>query len=155
VDLYAIVKTVHIVSAAILFGTGLGIAFFFWSAQRRGDLAARYFTARITVLADFVFTLPAVMIQPISGAWLIAETGFDWRAPWLVASYAFYLLAGACWLPVLWIQRDLRSMLQDAAERNIPLPPRFQRRFRLWFILGWPAFLGLVAVFFLMVAKPS
>jgi uncharacterized membrane protein len=154
-DLYGIVKTLHIVSAAILFGTGIGIAFFFFSAHRGGDLASRYFAARATVLADFLFTLPAIVVQPVTGFWLIYRNGWDWSEAWLVATYLLYLVAGLCWLPVVWIQLRLRSMLRHAVAANAPLPDAYIRLFRLWFVLGWPAFFGLVAIFFLMVLRPT
>lgn len=153
-DLYVLIKTIHILSAVILFGTGLGTAFFFWSA-RDADDTARLHVARTTVRADLLFTLPAVIVQPLSGAWLIWRGGFDWADSWLVATYALYLLAGLCWVPVVWIQLRIMRML---AAKCAGLPfdaARFARLGRLWFALGWPAFLGLILVFFLMVAKPS
>ena len=113
--LYLVVKTLHIISAAILFGTGAGIAFYHLAAHRADPLARR-FVARLTVRADFLFTLPAVVAQPVTGAWLIREAGFDPVDYWLVCSYALYLLAGACWIP-----QPLPLVRQDrtvrAAER--------------------------------------
>jgi uncharacterized membrane protein len=154
-DLYSIVKTIHIVSATILFGTGLGIAFFFFSAHRGGDLAARLFAARTTVIADFVFTLPAAIVQPVSGFWLIYLSGTSGTDAWLVATYVLYAVAALCWLPVVWIQIRLSRMLRRAAATGAPLPAAYERSFRWWFALGWPAFIGLVVVFFLMVMKPT
>ena len=154
-DAYAIVKSVHIISAAILFGTGVGIAFFFYSAHRSNELAARYFAARTTVLADFVFTLPAAIVQPVTGFWLISLSGLPWSQPWLVATYVLYMVAGLCWLPVVWIQIRLKRMLQHAVAAREALPLTYDRLFRLWSLLGWPAFVGLAIVFFLMVLKPT
>jgi uncharacterized membrane protein len=117
--------------------------------------AARYFAARSTVLADFLFTLPAVILQPLTGFWLIEHSGFRWNEPWLLATYALYLAAGACWVPVVFIQIRLRALAE--AGRATPEAPSadYLRLFRWWFILGWPAFIGLVLVFFLMVLKPT
>jgi uncharacterized membrane protein len=137
-----------------LFGTGLGIAFFFWSA-RRADDAARLFAARATVRADFIFTLPAVILQPFTGAWLIAKAGFDPDASWLVASYALYVVAGLCWLPVVWLQIRMKRMLETKAAGGHFDSASFERLRRTWFLLGWPAFVGLIIVFWLMVAKPA
>jgi len=137
-----------------LFGTGLGIAFFFWSA-RRGDDQARLFAARATVRADFLFTLPAVVLQPITGALLINQSGFDPRQAWLLVSYALYVLAGLCWLPVVWLQLRMKRMLEAKVAGADFDPAGFERLRRAWFLLGWPAFLGLIVVFWLMVAKPS
>jgi uncharacterized membrane protein len=154
-DLYSIVKTAHIISATVLFGTGLGIANFMFFGHRESEPVKRAFAARMTVRADYMFTLPAVIAQPVTGAWLIALGGFDWTDKWLVATYVLYLLAGACWVPVVAIQLRMKTMLEAAANGEPLDTAVYKRLYRWWFALGWPAFLGLVAVFWLMVAKPT
>jgi uncharacterized membrane protein len=154
-DSYALVKTVHIISAAILFGTGLGIAALMFAGMRSRELAGRHLAARWTVRADFIFTLPSVIVQPASGAWLVWQRGFDWTEPWLVATYALYALAGACWVPVVLIQVRISRLLGRAAAGATIDNENVARLFRWWFALGWPAFGGLVVIFWLMVAKPS
>jgi uncharacterized membrane protein len=153
-DPYVVVKALHIVSATILFGTGVGTAFFFWSS-RHADDAARLFAARTTVRADFMFTLPAVIIQPLTGAWLMVRTGVQWTEPWIAASLAFYAIAGLCWLPVIWLQISMKRMLEQKLEGEAFDAFKFERLRRTWFWLGWPAFGALIAVFLLMVAKPA
>jgi uncharacterized membrane protein len=138
----------------VLFGTGLGIAFFFWSA-RSADDESRLFAARTTVRADSLFTLPAVLIQPLTGAWLIVKAGFDPMQTWLLASYALYVLAGLCWIPVVWLQIRMKRMLEVKIAGGEFDDKAYERLRRIWFILGWPAFLGLVVIFCLMVTKPS
>jgi len=154
-ELYSLIKMLHILSATVLFGTGIGIAFFMMRSHFTQDLHERYFAARTTVLADYIFTLPAVILQPVTGFWLVWQGGFDWDDRWLLTTYGIYLLAGACWLPVVYLQLRLRAMLRTATEAGPPLPHSYNRLFRLWFALGWPAFLGLVVVFYLMVTKPA
>jgi uncharacterized membrane protein len=154
-DAYLILKTVHVLSATILFGTGIGIAYFFLMGLRSGDVASAYFAARTTALADMVFTLAAGIVQPLSGFALVYLAGWDPWSPWLVGTYALYSLALACWLPVVWLQLRLRDAFgAKLAGREID-EARVRRYFRWWFALGWPAFVGLVAVFWLMVAKPA
>jgi uncharacterized membrane protein len=154
-DAYGIVKTIHILSATVLFGTGLGTAFFFWRAHAPGNAAGRLVAARTTVLADLLFTTPAVVLQPLTGAWLIARAGLQWNDLWLFATYGLYALAAACWLPVLAIQLRMKCMLEREAAGEPIDRVRYERLFRTWFLLGWPAFGGLVLVYFLMVMKPS
>lgn len=152
---YLLMKTLHILSATVLFGTGAGTAFFMLSGMRSPVPAARRFAAATTVRADFLFTLPAGIVQPLSGAWLIWRGGFDWTDKWLVATYGLYLLAFACWVPVVAVQLRIRRML-DAEAAGAPLDAAaLARLVRWWFALGWPAFGGLVVIFYLMVAKPS
>ena len=154
-DGYLLVKTVHVLSSTVLFGTGLGIAFFFLSGLRSGDVAGAYFAARTTAIADMVFTLTAGIVQPLSGFALIQMARWDPSAPWLVWSYALYLLALACWLPVVWLQLRMRDMLGAKLRGEAIDERRLQRMFRWWFALGWPAFIGLLIVLWLMVAKPA
>ena len=154
-DGYLLLKTVHIISATVLFGTGLGIAFFFLRGMRGGDPVAAYFTARTTAIADMLFTLTAGVVQPVTGFWLIWIAGYDPFAPWLLWTYGLYVLALACWLPVVWLQLRMRDMLAAKVAGAAIDEARFQRHFRIWFVLGWPAFIGLVLVFWLMVAKPA
>ena len=153
-DWYSILKTAHIISSTVLFGTGIGIAFFMVRSHFTDDVQEKLYAARNTVLADYCFTLPAVVIQPLTGFWLVLQGGFNWLDSWLVVTYVLYLLAGACWLPVVWIQIELKKMLQIAAAKGTPLPTRYDRLFKIWFLLGWPAFLSLIVIFYLMVAKP-
>ncbi len=154
-DHYLLLKTLHILSSAILFGTGIGTAFQMWFAHRGGNTAAIANVARNVVIADFVFTTPAVIVQPATGVALALAAGHDLLSPWLVLSYALFLLAGACWLPVVAIQIRVRDLLADAVVRGAALPPRYFRLMRTWFYLGWPAFIALVVVFWLMIAKPD
>ena len=153
-DGYVVVKALHILSATVLFGTGLGTAFFFWSS-RNSDDAARAFAARTTVRADFLFTLPAVILQPLTGAWLIRSAGFAWSDKWLIVSIGLYLLAGLCWLPVVWLQMRMCRMLEAKIAGEPFDAAKFERMRRQWFALGWPAFGALIVVFYLMVAKPN
>lgn len=153
--LYELVKTVHILSATILFGTGIGIAFFFLMGMRSGDPAAAWFAARTTVIADMIFTFTAGVVQPVSGLALIHLTGQDPLQGWLVATYALYALALACWLPVVWLQFRIRDMWRARLDGAMVDEDLLRRRVRLWFVLGWPAFGGLIAIFWLMVAKPA
>jgi uncharacterized membrane protein len=141
-DWYLTVKVVHIISSTVLFGTGMGIAFFMFHSSFSDDLREKYYATSNTVMADYLFTLPAVIVQPLSGAWLV----------W---TYVLYLLAGACWLPVVWIQHRLKTLATDALRHETVLPESYHRLFRYWMLLGWPAFASLILVFFLMVFKPS
>ena len=155
VDIYAVVKTIHILSATVLFGTGVGTAFFFWRAHAPGQEPGRLAVARTTVLADWLFTTPAVILQPATGAWLVWQSGLDWAEPWLVITYALYLVAGLCWVPVVGIQLRLKAMLETQALGARIDADRYRRLYRTWLMLGWPAFGALIAIFFLMVLKPA
>lgn len=152
---YFLLKTIHILSSTALFGTGIGTALFMWMTHRRGDVAAIAVTTRHVVLADWLFTTPAMVIQPLSGFWLLHLMGIDWMTAWVWISLALYLLAAACWLPVVVIQYRVRALAEAAHRDRTALPAAYFRLMRWWFALGWPAFFALVAVFWLMVAKPA
>jgi uncharacterized membrane protein len=150
-----ILKALHVLSATLLFGTGLGTAFHMWATHLRGDVRAIAVTARNVVLADWLFTATSGVVQPLTGAVLIWSAGYDPLSPWLVATYVLYVIAGACWLVVVRLQLRVAAIAARCASEESPLPPEYRRAMRRWFWLGWPAFIGLVAVFYLMVAKPE
>jgi uncharacterized membrane protein len=147
-------KSAHILSGAVLFGTGLGIAFFMLAAYRTSDPRTIAAVGRMVVAADFLFTATAVVFQPLSGVMLAHLAGYRLTEPWLLASYGLYLLVGMCWLPVVAIQLRLTKLAEAAAEADAPLPQAYHRLFRTWFALGWPAFAGVIAIYVLMTAKP-
>ncbi len=125
---YLILKTVHIVSAALLFGTGLGTAFFMWFTHRSGDVVAIARVARLTVLADWLFTTPAVIVQPLSGFALMSLAGFDRHTPWIELAVLLYLVAGACWIPVVQLQRRARDLAIEARIREASCRLRISAR---------------------------
>lgn len=153
-NIYLVVKTIHVISSTILFGTGIEIAFFMLRSYYADNLHQKLFAAKETVIADFIFTLPAVITQAVSGIWLVWNSGYQWSDLWLTTTYIIYIIAGICWLPVVWIQIKLRNIVTDSAVNQSQLPPAYFKLFRIWFLLGWPAFTGLVVIFFMMIAKP-
>ena len=145
---------IHTLSAAVLFGTGAGIAFFMVWANRTRDAATVAAVSRIVVTADFVFTATAVVVQPVTGAAMIAVQRWDPFQPWLVVAYGLFILTGACWLPALGLQIKMRNLAIEAALLGEPLSPAYHRLYRLWFALGWPAFAAVLAIYALMIAMP-
>ena len=151
---YLLIKYLHIVSSTILFGTGIGIAFFKWRADKSENVSAIRTVNELTVIADCVFTTPSVIVQPATGLWLAHRAGFPLSSGWLMMSLCLYLFAGACWLPVVWLQLRMRALARDADGMGAALPQRYWTYARAWFWLGVPAFIAIVAVFGLMVLKP-
>ena len=153
-DDYQLLRLIHIISSTVLFGTGLGTAFHMWRSHRSGDIRAIAVASRNAVLADWLFTTPAVIVQPASGIALILLAGHDPFASWLVASYILYVVTGACWIPVVIIQMRVRDIAARSVRNDRPLPEIYGRHMKTWFVLGWPAFLSVMAIFGLMVSKP-
>jgi uncharacterized membrane protein len=152
---FLVLKWLHILGATLIFGTGIGTAFHFWFALRGRNVPAIAAAAHATVIADFVFTLPAVLAQPVTGALLAFRAGYPLGTRWIVWAIALYLAAGACWVPVVFIQVRLRRLAREAVASGEPLPSQFHRLARWWLGLGWPAFFALAAIFWLMVARPA
>jgi uncharacterized membrane protein len=150
-----LLKWAHIISSTVLFGTGLGTAFHGLASNLRGDVSAIVAGNKNVVLADWLFTTPAVIVQPITGVLLALEQGWPLHSHWLLASVALYLFVGACWLPVVWLQIRMAGIAEKCLADGAPLPPIYHRYFRWWFALGWPAFTAMLAIFWLMVAKPQ
>ncbi len=152
---YELTKWLHIVSALLLFGTGLGSAFYKLMADLHGDVRVLAVVNRHVVLADWLFTTPTVILQPVTGVYLLHQLGIPLLEPWAVIVYGLYALAGICWLPVVWLQIRMRDLAIAARENNTPPPAAYWRLQRAWFALGWPAFIALLAAMWLMVDKPD
>lgn len=154
-ELVDLLRWLHVIGAAVLLGTGAGIAFFMLMAHRADDAALVAGTARIVVRADWLFTASAVVAQPVTGILLAWETGWQITEGWIAVSLALYLLTGAFWLPVVWMQGRMRRLAEAAAQAGEPLPDAYHRLFRRWFACGFPAFASVLAIFWLMTAKPD
>ena len=152
---YLALKFLHVVGAAVLLGTGAGIAFFPLLAHRTGKAATVAAVARIVVIADFLFTATAVVAQPATGVLLAVERGFRLGEGWLALSIALYLVTGAFWIPVVFMQIKMRDLARKAAREGRALPAEYRRLFRLWFACGFPAFGAVLAIIWLMIAKPA
>jgi len=151
---YLLVKWLHILSSTLLFGTGLGSAFYMFFTSRTRDAHAIAVVVRHVVIADWLFTTPTIILQPLTGLYLMHLTGLPLTTPWILWSVVLYLVAGAAWLPVVWMQIKMRDMAAAAANCRGPLPQKYWQFLRIWVALGVIAFAALVVVFYLMVTKP-
>jgi len=152
--LYFVLKYLHVIGAAVLLGTGAGIAFFMLLAHRTGHAATVAAVARIVVIADFVFTATAVVAQPVTGIALAWHVGYSLWDGWIALSILLYIVTGLFWLPVVWMQIEMRDLASAATRAGEPLPPRYHKLFRRWFIFGFPAFSAVAAIFWLMITRP-
>jgi uncharacterized membrane protein len=152
---YTALKVLHVLGATVILGTGTGIAFFMLMAHLSRDAGFVARTAGTVVLADALFTATAVIAQPVTGCLLARELGLPLGEPWIALSLGLYGLTGLVWLPVVWMQARMRDLARAAAAANAPLPPAYHRLFRLWFACGIPGFSAVLAILWLMVAKPS
>jgi len=151
---YSILLYMHVIGATILFGTGIGIAFFMVMSNRSGDARLVAHVAGIVVVADTVFTATAAVLQPLTGVLLAREAGWPLMSGWVAWSLVLYLLVGLFWLPVVWMQLRMRNLAIAARDAGAPLPPAYHRLYRWWFALGFPAFAAVLAIFWLMLTKP-
>jgi uncharacterized membrane protein len=152
---YFVLKFVHVIGASVLLGTGAGIAFFMLMAHLSGKAAVIAGVARIVVVADFIFTATAVIAQPVTGVLLVRHVGYSLYDPWIFWSIILYLVTGAFWLPVVWMQMRLRDLAATAARSGADLPRAYHRLFWWWFAFGFPAFAAVIAIFWLMIARPQ
>lgn len=155
-NLYLAIKTLHIMSSVLLVGTGFGTAFYLFFANRTRCVPAIATVSRLVVRADLWFTTPAVVFQPLSGMWLAHTAGWPWSTPWIVAAIGLYLVAGVCWLPVVWLQLEMAKIAASADTLGVTaLPQQYWRYARYWEWLGYPAFVAMATVYWLMVFKPA
>jgi uncharacterized membrane protein len=151
---FFVLKFLHILGATVILGTGAGIAFFVVMAHRSRDPAFIARTASVVVLADYLFTATAIVVQPITGYLLLRELGLSPAERWVVASLVLYGVAGVFWLPVICMQMRMRDLAAAAAACGTPLPAAYHRLFRLWFAFGFPGFGSVLLILWLMIAKP-
>ena len=152
---YLFLKYLHIISAILLLGTGLGSAFYKWMADKSNNINHIAITNKNVVLADWIFTTPTVIFQPISGIWMASMTDLPLTTPWIMYSLVLYVIAGACWLPVVYLQIQMQKMSHIALENNQKLPKLYNKYAKLWFFLGIPAFVAMVLVVMLMTLKST
>ncbi len=152
---YLILKYLHVIGASVLLGTGAGIAFFMLLGHFTGKPVVVAAIARIVVVADFLFTATAVVVQPVTGIALAWHMGWSLWEGWLALSIALYILTGAFWLPVVWMQIQMRDLAAAATIAGTALPAEYHRLFWWWFAFGFPAFAAVLAIFWLMIAKPQ
>lgn len=154
-NLYLSLKWLHILSSVVLVGTGFGSAYYMFFANRTRNVTVQAVVSTLVVRADWWFTTPTVIIQPVTGFAMAYLAGLPLGTPWLAISIALFVFAGACWLPVVWLQIRMAAMAQEAARLGTQLPETYWRYARWWEWLGYPAFVAMLAVFYLMVAKPA
>jgi uncharacterized membrane protein len=152
--LYFLVKYLHVLGAIVILGTGTGIAFFMLMAHRSGNVAFIARTAATVVIADLLFTLTAVLLQPVSGGLLMLLSSTSLAERWLLTSLGLYAVAGLFWMPVIFMQIEMRDLAQKAAEQDLPLPSRYFALFRRWILFGIPGFGSVMMILWLMIAKP-
>jgi uncharacterized membrane protein len=153
-SLYLVLKYLHVIGATVLLGTGSGIAFFMLMAHLGGNVKVIAGVARIVVIADFLFTATAVVLQPVTGVLLAREMGYSLLDGWLLLSILLYVFTGAFWLPVVWMQMRMRDIAVAAARAGTELPRLYHRLFWVWFAFGFPAFGAVLAILWLMIARP-
>lgn len=153
--LYLYLKFIHIVSSTILFGTGIGTASNLFLAHRTKDISLIAATTRYVVVADWIFTGTSGIVQAITGLWMVFLVGYSLTSLWILGSIIGYCIAALCWFPVVYLQIKMRDMAVLAHKSGTTLPPLYYRYYHIWFWLGWPAFISLIVVFYLMSNKPT
>jgi uncharacterized membrane protein len=152
--LYLFIEYLHVLGAIVILGTGAGIAFFMLMAHRSADAAFIAKTAEVVVIADFIFTLSAVLLQPVTGGLLMWLSSTSITEGWLMTALVLFLIAGVFWVPVVFMQIEMRDLARKAVADGAPLPARYFTLFRRWFLFGFPGFGAVMAILWLMIAKP-
>jgi uncharacterized membrane protein len=152
---YLLLKWLHILSSVLLVGTGFGSAFYLYFINRTRNVEAIAQVVRLVVRADWWFTTPAIVAQPATGLAMVFMAGYSLSQSWLLWSLVLYGLAGMCWVPVVWLQIRMAKFAAQAAADKTALPEQYWQYARRWEWLGYPAFLAMLGIFYLMVFKPG
>ncbi len=154
ITLAEFLRWLHVIGATVLLGTGAGIAFFMLMAHRTKDVHVIAHTAKIVVIADWIFTATAAIVQPITGSLLALQLGWSLTEPWILISIGLYVFVGAFWVPVIWIQKQMQLSAETALITGKDLPDRYYRLFNIWFACGFPAFFAMLVIIGLMINRP-
>ncbi len=152
--LYLWLKFIHVISSTILFGTGIGTASVMLYGHLTRDTRIIAAISRYVVIADWVFTSPSAIVQLLTGLWMVHLAGYSFSLLWVWGGLIGYSIAAVCWIPVVYLQMKMHAFAEHAEKFRLPLPARYHQYFKYWFCLGWPAFISLVVVFYLMTNKP-
>ncbi len=152
-DYYLTIKMIHILAAVVVAGTGTGIAFFMFMVSRSENIQAIAMITKHVVLADWVFTFPAVVVQFITGLMLVNLLDYSYTSLWFITVISLFIFIGVCWLPVIYLQYRLKHYADLAIEEGV-LSESFKKTMKLWTVLGVPAFIAILIVFWLMIFKP-
>lgn len=150
---FLFLKWIHILSAVLLLGTGLGSAFYVWRANRAGNLDAIRFVLRNVILADWLFTVPPIVLLPVTGVWMLRIKGYALSELWIWLSLVLFVIAGLCWIPAAGLQYKMKALAEQAVDKEA-LPVVYWQHERLWFVLGLAAFPPAIVIFTLMIFKP-
>lgn len=150
---YLLLKVIHVLSAMLFFGTGLGSAWYKLRADRSGQLETIAWAQREIVRADWIFTVPSAVVLPVSGLAMAWVAGMPLSTPWLLLGLIGYAIAGLCWLPAAFLQIRMRRMVDEALREGTALPPAFHRANRTWMLLGLPSFAAAMGSIWVMVMK--
>ena len=151
---YLVLKWLHILSSVLLVGTGFGSAFYLYFTHRTRNTQAIAEVTKLVVKADFWFTTPAIIVQPLIGYAMMSMSGYQFSQTWLAWTFALYALAGLCWLPVVWLQLEMAKLSTAAVNSDTALPNHYWNYAKYWEWLGYPAFIAMIGVYWLMVVKP-
>jgi uncharacterized membrane protein len=155
IDLILAIKFIHVLAAAAMFGTWLGIAGFMLLAYRSGNPSVVALVAQFAVRLELFVVAPALALQPISGfplAWAIGLTPLN--EFWIDVALILYVAVVAGWLVSLRIEIGLRNMARQAALGRGTLADNYPRLFRIWLALATIILAATIAIILLMVWQP-
>lgn len=146
---YLTLKIIHILSATIMIGTGLGSAFYLFVSYKTALFTTVKDVLKIVIIADLIFTTPSVIVQLVTGLMLADRLNLtNTRWYWVVLSISFLVLV--LWLGAVVIQYRLKRIIIDKKS----LPALFDKLMSIWFYLGVPSFGLAIFLYYLMIYKP-
>ena len=150
---YNTLITLHIISVILLLGVGGGSAFYKFMSDRSGNLEVIVHTNKMVVLADWLFTTPSVLLQPITGLMLANLMGYSFDELWLLLSVTLYVFSTLLWLVAVWLQIKMKKMARSAVEQKVNLGEAYAKLVNYWIWLGVFSAFSMGTVFYLMIYK--
>ena len=151
-DLYEFIKIIHVISSTVVLGVGVGVAYFIFSDYRNDDRESLRIVVSHAARADWVLTMPAVVVQFLTGLWLTANLGIPYGSAWFIAVNALFILIGFSWLSLVKQHKHIEALAGQGAGAD---PDEYARTMRLWMRDGLVTTGIVVIIFVLMTAKPG
>ncbi len=145
----------HVMGGIFFLGNIITAAFWKLRADAGGDLHQIWRTATNVLIADYVFTLPGIVLLLTTGHMMVANSGYElFSLSWLGISYFLFCLSGLIWLLILLpTQNQMIKHAKNSLDQG-KLTNEYKKSSKIWNVFGSLSTILPIIVIVLMLVKP-